>query len=138
MSREEAVEYLKRADITVGQTIKTKTAEALEMAIELLQTESYEDLKDALHIAQTDRDKWVARAKKLAKILGIRDCDIDQYKQEPCEDCISRQAAIDLCERFDGCVPYSVLSNYDMLPSVTPRQAPFEEREKGECPFYAG
>lgn len=36
-----------------------------------------------------------------------------------CEDAISRQAALDLCERFDGCVPYSILSNYDMLPSVS-------------------
>lgn len=41
MTREEAIEYLKRADITVGQTIKTRTAEALEMAIEALQTEPY-------------------------------------------------------------------------------------------------
>lgn len=36
MTREEAIEYLKRADTTVGQTIKTRTAEALEMAIEAL------------------------------------------------------------------------------------------------------
>lgn len=34
ITREEAREYLKRADITVGQTIKTRTAEALEMAID--------------------------------------------------------------------------------------------------------
>ena len=42
-------------------------------------------------------------------------------EQEPCEDAVSRQVALDLCERFDGGVPYSVLSNHDMLPSVTPR-----------------
>ena len=36
MTHEEAIEYLKRADVTVGQEIKTKTAEALEMAIESL------------------------------------------------------------------------------------------------------
>lgn len=52
MTREEAIIYLKSADVTVGQEIKTKTAEALEMAIKTLE-------------------------------------------QEPCEDCISRQAAID-------------------------------------------
>ena len=34
------------------------------------------------------------------------------------EDAISRQAVLDLCERFSGSIPYSVLSNYDMLPSV--------------------
>jgi len=33
MTEKEAIEYLKRADITVGQKIKTKTAEALELAI---------------------------------------------------------------------------------------------------------
>ncbi len=37
MTRVEAIEYLKRADTTVGQTIKTSTAEALEMAIEALE-----------------------------------------------------------------------------------------------------
>lgn len=53
--------------------------------------ETCEDIKDALHIAQTDRDKWAARAKKLAKIIGIRDCDIDQYKQDPCRDAIEEE-----------------------------------------------
>ena len=53
MTREEAIEYLKRADITVGQKIKTKTAEALEMAIEALQTELCEDCisrQEVLHL----------------------------------------------------------------------------------------
>ena len=36
MTREEAIEYLKKADVTVYQEPKTKTAEALEMAIEAL------------------------------------------------------------------------------------------------------
>jgi len=38
MTEKEAIEYLKRADITVGQKIKTKTAEALEMAIHAVET----------------------------------------------------------------------------------------------------
>ena len=37
MTKEEAIEYLKRADTTVGQKIKTRTAEALEMAIKALE-----------------------------------------------------------------------------------------------------
>lgn len=37
MTKEEAIEYLKRADVTVGQEIKTRTAEALEMAIKALE-----------------------------------------------------------------------------------------------------
>lgn len=39
MTREEAIIYLKRADVTVGREPKTKTAEALEMAIEALEQE---------------------------------------------------------------------------------------------------
>lgn len=40
MSREEAIMYLKNADATVGREIKTKTAEALEMAIKALEQET--------------------------------------------------------------------------------------------------
>lgn len=41
--------------------------------------ERLEDTETALHIAQVERDKWKARAIKLAKFLGIRDCDIDDF-----------------------------------------------------------
>ena len=37
MTREEAIGYLKGADVTVGRETKTKTAEALEMAIKALE-----------------------------------------------------------------------------------------------------
>ena len=40
MTREEAVEYLKHADTTVGKKIKTRTAEALEMAIKALEEQN--------------------------------------------------------------------------------------------------
>lgn len=43
MTREEAIMYLKRADVTVGREIKTKTAEAIEMAIKVLEQEPCED-----------------------------------------------------------------------------------------------
>ena len=39
MTREEAIGYLKRADTTVGQKIKTRTAEALDIAIKVLEQE---------------------------------------------------------------------------------------------------
>ena len=41
-----------------------------------------EDVETALHIAQMDRDKWKERAIKLAKALGIRDCDIDDFNPQ--------------------------------------------------------
>lgn len=43
MTREEAIKYLERADITVGMKVKTKTAEAIEMAIKALEQEPCED-----------------------------------------------------------------------------------------------
>lgn len=43
MTIEEAIEKLKRADITVGCKVKTKTAEAIEMAIKVLEREPCED-----------------------------------------------------------------------------------------------
>ena len=36
MTGEEAIEYLKRADTTVGKKIKTKTAEAIDIAVKAL------------------------------------------------------------------------------------------------------
>ena len=52
-------------------------------------------------------------------------------------DYISRQAALDLCERFDGCVPYSVLSNYDMLPSVsTEKTGRWIKHDTGHSIYY--
>ena len=76
MTREEAIEYLKRADTTVGQTIKSRTAEALEMAIKALQTENCE-------IECTEKP-----------CLG----KLCQYHTS-CNDAISRQAVLDACDQ---------------------------------------
>lgn len=64
---------------------------------------------------------WVKPAIK--NTWNEKKCDeiIKALEQEPCEDAISRQAVLDLCERFDGCVPYSVLSSYDILSPVNPQ-----------------
>ena len=42
--------------------------------------EKLEDAEIALYIAQAYGNKWKARAIKLAKFLGIRDCDIDDFE----------------------------------------------------------
>ena len=65
---------------------------------------------------------------------------LEEIEQDPCEDAISRQAALD-------CLTASGLKKFDFildardkiknLPPVKP-QAICEEREKGECPYYAG
>ena len=61
-------------------------------------------------------------------------------EQEHSSDCISRQAVLDLCERFDGCVPYSVLYSHDILPSVSAEKTGhwiYDGRNKicSECNF---
>ena len=78
MTREEAIEHLKRADTTVGQTTKTRTAEALEMAIKALE-------------------------------------------QEPCEDCISRQAVLGKAIDYGSNTYLIPVNSVKALPPVTPQ-----------------
>ena len=65
---------------------------------------------------------------------------------QPSEDAISRQAVIDVIERWLECSGYNEAERHIMRavqsvlydsPSVNP-QLICEEREKGECPWYAG
>lgn len=69
----------------------------------------------------------------LAKKYGL--------EQEPCEDAISRDAVLEKAvytETEEGWSGYTVDVDYiKSLPSVKP-QLICEEREKGECPYYAG
>lgn len=79
-------------------------------------------LSDVIDTLQT----WIRNAddeydrEEMGRVAGLKEALHEIKKIEPCEDAISRQAALDLCKRFDGCVPYSVLSSSDMLPPVTP------------------
>lgn len=72
MTREDAIECLKRADITVGKEIKTKTAQALEMAIMSLEQEPILDKiraeimsKDGLEEALEIIDKYIESEDKI-------------------------------------------------------------------------
>ena len=58
---------------------------------------------------------------------------IELLKQQPCEDCISREQAVYVASGY--CEPQNIADELRKLPSVTPS---CEEREKGECPYYAG
>lgn len=59
----------------------------------------------------------------------------------PCGDAISRQAVLDINESHHGQMPnhinHQIWQEIKNLPSVNP-QPICEEREKGECPYYAG
>ena len=78
-----------------------------------------------------------------------------EFEQEPCEDCISREHLLEEIASLKESPWFKDDTNRAMAirkeaieivedlcirkePSVTPHQATCEEREKGECPFYAG
>ena len=73
---------------------------------------------------------------------------IKALEQELCEDCISRQGAINEIKNvFDDvlCCKVSVrkglpeaVRRIEMMPSTEPKRKECKEREQGLCPFYAG
>lgn len=64
---------------------------------------------------------------------------IKALEQQTCEDAVSREAVLDIfADNADATRPYSTAwEEVKALPSVNP-QPICEEREKGECPYYAG
>ena len=85
MTIEEVILYLKRTDMTVGREIKTKTAEALEMAIKALEQKDVVDkIRAEIEQKAIDYDKFddYRRTRGLWIALGI----IDKYKAESEEE----------------------------------------------------
>jgi len=78
MTREEAIEYLKNADATVGMKIKTRTAEALDMAIEALKQEPVLD-KIRAEIEQITDTMGVSYNQYVSKIDVLQ--IIDKYRE---------------------------------------------------------
>lgn len=151
MTREEAIIYLKSADVTVGQEIKTKTAEALEMAIKTLEQEPttkndlaqerYQDLieyfggedivlKDRKEFkAWLERVKWhVKRADELAR-------ELEQIKGTTKEnlgvDAVSRDEVCryvaefvnhEFSTREEEELIDNIITGIEHLPSVTPQE----------------
>lgn len=95
--------------------LRKKVAEYLE------KEPSFDAKQKLIEDCKPPTDDWEHYADRLHDIAYQNGYEQAQ-KDLTCEDAISRQAVLDLCERFNGCVPYSVLSNYDMLPSVQPKQ----------------
>lgn len=82
MTNEEAIEYLKKADVTVYQEPKTKTAEALEMAIKSLEQEPCEDAisrQSVLEIFGYVMSYWKEHAIDVEP-HEIEDAIIEQYE----------------------------------------------------------
>lgn len=91
------------------------------------------DLERAILHINTRADAWAV--KEIEKALS----------QEPCDDAISRAKVLEMITDFATLELYIDKHNHvtfeplekliKSLPSVTPT---CEEREKGECPYYAG
>ena len=95
MTREEVIGYLKCADTTVGKKIKTKTAEAIEMAIKALEQDPYGDYISR----QAAKDKY-------------EECLVNNLKDN--------DRGIDLSKYAEK--PYKAFCEFmDSIPPVTPQ-----------------
>lgn len=67
------------------------------------------------------------------------DMAIKALEQQTCEDAVSRQAVLAICDKYNGqgYIWTSIRGEVEQLPPVNP-QPICEKREKGECPYYAG
>ena len=102
------------------------------------------DLQNRLDIAEYDKDRWKEKVTVLEeklKALSVEPCEdatlkdifcmgCEYKEQEPCEDCISRQAMADTIENWLLCDDYNhaerhimraVLVELYTLPSITPK-----------------
>ena len=75
MTREEAIKYLEKADITVYQPNKTKTAEAVEMAIRSLEAwdKVIKEMQSRKATFPTpSKENW--NKEVIARNIGIDEC----------------------------------------------------------------
>ena len=104
--------------------------EALDLAIKALEQPSY----------KSDARRWKRR------YLDLKQRIIKLEEQQPCEDCISRQMAIDVVRKWFDKIQLNgdiCLDGIISLPSVTPKTEPCEDaisratllEELGEEPF---
>lgn len=115
MTREEAIKELKQFSGTTRLRLSANFWVALNMAIKALEQENCEDWYDTPSDEMT-----LEQARKAVKDLRKK---IREYlEQEPCEDCVSRQAVLSL---FNKSAYYSwemclLKRNIEELPPVTP------------------
>ena len=122
MTRKQMISTLR--GMSFGTVIGSKGDEALRMAISALEQEP-------ICIGKIEYDE-----DKLKEI--VNDAVLTIQNQEPCEDAISREAVIKALVEWYGCEPNDLdifKTMINELPSVQPI---CEEREKGECQWYAG
>ena len=133
MTREEAIKTLSDID-KAWRNFSKEEYVALEMAIKALRQKPSNDTVSCgvFEQAMWERDVAIEQLKELGYGLGA--------KIKTDKDVISRQAVLDILwhTSFRDDYEYKVCKNKIIeLPLVNP-QPICEEREKGECPYYAG
>lgn len=166
MTREEAIGHIKDV-ICENNTIKPNIVvfeqekEALYMAIKALEQEpkidriEYGTDGNAYRLTISNGKEFEQEPCEDATLKDIFCMGCEYKEQEPCEDCISREHLLEEIASLKESPWFKDDTNCAMAirkeaieivedlcirkePSVTPHQATCEEREKGECPFYAG
>ena len=135
MTKQEGIEF-GQAWLELNEDCEdSRTYEFINMAIKALEQEHCEDSisRGVFEQVMWERDVAIGQLKELGYEFGA--------KIEPCEDAISRTEvikAIDEREDVNGKVDAeSVRTDIVLMPPVK-SQTICEEREKGECPYYAG
>ncbi len=112
--------------------MRNTTEEKMELLNELLKLEETNDIGNLTRSDRAEFQMWVK------EMLEQASCK--EAQEEPCEDCISREEVKAFYADWYG-YGYRENTFYKHLcnmPSVTPQKPVCEEREKGECPYYAG
>ena len=78
-------------------------------------------IEDARHWLEIELKLWESECKSKHPIKEALDMAIKALEQEPCEDAISRDAAIDLIADFELSMD-EVVRGIHALPSVTPQE----------------
>ncbi len=83
MTREEAIVYLKRADVTVGKEIQTKTAEALDLAIKALEQETVsKESYDHEYFLRKELEMKIARLEQQEPVIDKIRAEVETEKLE--------------------------------------------------------
>ena len=130
--------------------LRKKLAECLEQEpCEMTAEEYRQRMIQAFHNADTDGLIAICVLPTEKEFEHLEWLLKNHYKKEPCEDAISRQAAIDMIERWLECSDYNEAERHIMratesilydLPSVNPqtRWIPVSERLPEDRDWYLG
>lgn len=120
MTIEEAIDLLDNLIGMVDDNHDSDYDTAIKMAIKALEQKPCDDTvsRGVFEQVMWERDTAIEQLRKLGYELG--------QKVEPCEDCVSRQAVIDIVKK--NCIPLEpiIIKHLEDLPPVLPK------REQGE------